>query len=130
MTFVALLLRVFALIALGLALRASGFLPAEFWRGAERLTYFVGFPALLFREAARASPGGLPLVAGLLCVGLGLSGTPAVVLTTYAGVPASPSSYVLARELGGDAALMANLITAHTVAAALPWPLVIWLAPR
>lgn len=299
------LLPVFGLIALGLGLRHSGFLPAEFWRGAERLTYFIAFPALLFREAARASPAGLPLaeiavaallpvlvaagvlalgaraaaariggpaysslvqaairpntylalaaaaaigggqglavialalvlviptvnllsvvavtrlaggeggalwrsvlrelarnpliigsvagllagaaqvqlpgvvetllellarlalplglltvgaalslralaaarglvalsalaklcglplLAGLTCVAVGLTGGPAVVLTVYAAMPASPSAYVLARALGGDATLMANLITAHTVGAALTLPAVIWLA--
>lgn len=306
MNVAAVLLPVFGLIALGLALRTGGFLPAEFWRGAERLTYFIAFPALLFREALEASPGDLPiadiaiaallpialaagalsaawpllsarvtgaryssvfqaairpntylalataaavggpeglavialgivlvipavnllsvvavtrlagtdsgralwrevlrgllrnpliigsvsglavgaadvrlpevistlvellarmalplglltvgaalslrsltaaralvvvsvlgklvvlpLVAGLVCVAVGLSGTPATVLTAYAAMPTSPSSYVLARELGGDATLMANLITVHTIAAALTLPLVIWLA--
>ena len=299
------LLPVFGLIALGLGLRQSGFLPAEFWRGAERLTYFIAFPALLFREAAKASPAGLPLaetaaaallpvllaalvlllgtraattriggprysslvqaairpntylalaaaaaiggaqglaviaialvlviptvnllsvvavtrlagaegqglwrgvlrelarnpliigsaagllagtvglrlpavvemllellarlalplglltvgaalslralaaaralvagsalakllglplVAGITCAALGLAGVPAVVLTAYAAMPASPSAYVLARELGGDATLMANLITAHTLGAAVTLPTVIWLA--
>lgn len=299
------LLPVFGLIALGLGLRRSGFLPAEFWRGAERLTYFIAFPALLFREAAKASPAGLPLaeiaaaallpvllaalllalfarpatariggprysslvqagirpntylalaaaaaiggaqglavlalalvlviptvnllsvvavtrlaggergglwrgvlrelarnplilgsvagllagavalrlpgvvetllellarlalplglltvgaalqlralaearalvaasalakllglplLAGILCAAVGLAGVPALVLTAYAAMPASPSAYVLARELGGDATLMANLITAHTVGAALTLPVVIWLA--
>ncbi len=299
------LLPVFGLIALGIGLRASGFLPAEFWRGAERLTYFIAFPALLFREAAKASPAvlplaeiaagallpivlvagvlalgaplatvriggprysslvqaairpntylalaaaaaiggarglsvialalvlvipavnllsvvavtrlargdggglwrgvarellrnpliigsvagllagsvqlqlpavietllellarlalplglltvgaalslralaearavvatsalakllGMPLLAALVCVASGLSGIPAVVLTAYAAMPASPSAYVLARELGGDATLMANLITAHTVGSALTLPVVIWLA--
>jgi len=299
------LLPVFGLIALGLGLRHSGFLPTEFWRGAERLTYFIAFPALLFREAAKASPAGLPLaeiaaaallpvllaacllflgaragtariggprysslvqaairpntylalaaaaaiggaqglaviaialvlviptvnlfsvvavtrlgeaegqglwrgvlrelarnpliigsvagllagavglrlpdvvetllellarlalplglltvgaalslralaaaralvagsalakllglplVAGIICAVLGLAGVPAVVLTAYAAMPASPSAYVLARELGGDATLMANLITAHTLGAAVTLPTVIWLA--
>lgn len=299
------LLPVFGLIALGLGLRHSGFLPADFWRGAERLTYFIAFPALLFREGAKATaadlplaeisaaallpvllavgvlalgaraatariggpgysslvqaairpntylalaaaaaiggtqglavialalvlviptvnlfsvvavtqlaggPGGglwrgvlrelarnpliigsvagllagvvglrlpgvvetllellarlalplglltvgaalslralaaargpvalsalaklwgLPLVAGFICLAVGLTGVPAVVLTAYAAMPASPSAYVLARELGGDATLMASLITAHTVGAALTLPVVIGLA--
>lgn len=305
MNVVAVLLPVFGLIALGLALRAAGFLPVEFWRGAERLTYFIAFPALLFREALKASPGdlpvadvavvvllpialavaalvavrplvaahvtgpryssvfqaairpntylalaaaaavggpdglavialaivlviptvnllsvvavtrlagtgvgaglwrevlrslvrnpliigsvgglaagaagiplpdvvstlldllarmalplglltvgaalslrslsaaralvaasvlgkllGLPLVAWLACLAVGLSGTAATVLTAYAAMPTSPSSYVLARELGGDATLMASLITAHTAASVVTLPLVIWL---
>ena len=295
------LLPVFALIAIGLGLRASGFLGGEFWRGAERFTYFVAFPALLFREGAKAdfgqleaaavalvalgpvlcvagvllavapaalrrvdgraygslfqgairpntylalavaaavggegpaavtaaivlvipavnvlsvvavtryagaggatggaaaavarnplilsslagllagrlglelpaAPGAvvellarpalplgllavgaalqprtlcdapgraawsvlgklvvMPLLAGVLCAAAGLVGAPAVALVAYAGMPASPSSYVLARELGGDAALMAALITAHTVASAATLPAVLAL---
>jgi hypothetical protein len=67
----------------------------------------------------------LPAVAGLLCLSVGLAGFAALTLTAYAAMPASPSSYVLARELGGDADLMAGLITAHTVASAVTLPLVI-----
>ena len=297
------LVPVYALIAIGLGLRASGFLPGEFWRGAERFTYFVAFPALLFREgakvdfgqvdpaglvvaslgpvllvafalfaaaplalrrlggpayssllqgairpntylalavAAAAGPGGpavaaaaivlviptvnvlsvvavtrfargeagtthglgaavvrnplilaslsglssgalgvvlpsavdavvevlarpalplgllavgaalrprlllegrirvawsavaklvlMPSLAALLCAVAGLAGVQAVTLVAYAGMPASPSSYVLARELGGDSALMAVLITAHTVASAATLPVVIAVA--
>jgi predicted permease len=295
------LLPVFALIAIGLGLRASGFLTGEFWRGAERFTYFVAFPALLFREGAKAdfgqleaaavalvalgpvlcvagvllaaapaalrrvdgraygslfqgairpntylalavaaavggegpaavtaaivlvipnvnvlsvvavtryggasgatrgaaaavarnplilsslagllagrlglelpgAPGAvvellarpalplgllavgaalqprtlrdarsraawsvlgklvvMPLLAGALCAAVGLAGAPAVALVAYAGMPASPSSYVLARELGGDADLMAALITAHTIASAATLPAVLAL---
>jgi predicted permease len=39
---------VFSLILIGIALRRFEFLGAEFWRGAERLTYYLLFPALLF----------------------------------------------------------------------------------
>lgn len=44
----------FALILSGLAFRRSGFLGDAFWPAAERLNYFILFPALLFRNLAIA----------------------------------------------------------------------------
>jgi predicted permease len=43
----------FALIALGFLLRRYGGFGEEFWRGLERLVYYVLFPALLFGALAR-----------------------------------------------------------------------------
>ncbi len=56
------------LIALGYALRASGFLPEASWSPIDRLVYYVLFPALLVREIAGADLTGLPIVrmAGVL----------------------------------------------------------------
>ncbi|MDF9301136.1 hypothetical protein P5P81_00675 [Tritonibacter mobilis] len=42
------LLPTFALIVVGYVLRERRFLPDSFWPGAEKLTYFITFPALLF----------------------------------------------------------------------------------
>ncbi|WP_430475302.1 AEC family transporter [Thalassospira lucentensis] len=56
------LLPTFALIVLGYALRRRSFLPDTFWPGAEKLTYFVTFPALLFSNTAKADLGSLPLL--------------------------------------------------------------------
>lgn len=55
------LLPTFALIVLGYILRERKFLPDSFWPGAEKLTYFVTFPALLFSNTAKADLGSLPL---------------------------------------------------------------------
>lgn len=54
-----LLLPDFLLIALGAGLKRLPVFDAPFWRGLERLVYFVLFPALLFRALAlsRVSPG-------------------------------------------------------------------------
>jgi predicted permease len=38
----------------------------------------------------------------------------------FAACPISASSYVLARQLGGDATLLARLITITTIAATMP----------
>ncbi len=56
------LLPTFALIVLGYVLRQRNFLPDTFWPGAEKLTYFVTFPALLFSNTAKADLGSLPLL--------------------------------------------------------------------
>jgi predicted permease len=45
-----------ALIALGFALRRSGFLPDSFFKQANALVYWFGLPALLFVEMATATP--------------------------------------------------------------------------
>lgn len=54
------LIPVFLLIALGAALKQARFAPDAFWTGADRLTYYVFFPALLFRSLAGASLADLP----------------------------------------------------------------------
>lgn len=55
--------------------------------------------------------------------------TAAVVGTVvlYAGLPCSASAYVLARQMGGDAPMMANLITFQTLAAVVTLPLALRL---
>ena len=50
---------------------------------------------------------------------------PAAVAVLYNGLPTSASSYVLARQMGGDGKLMAGIITATTLAAALTLPVLV-----
>ena len=50
---------IFGVIALGYALRRRGFPGEAFWPLAEKLTYFLLFPALLVRNLAAAQLGGL-----------------------------------------------------------------------
>ena len=60
---------IFLLIALGWLLRARGFLGASFWPGAERLVYWILFPALLLLTTASSDLAGLrslPLAAALV----------------------------------------------------------------
>lgn len=45
---------IFALICFGAVLRRSAFAPDAFWSGAERLNYFILFPALLLSALAKA----------------------------------------------------------------------------
>ena len=64
---------VFLLIALGWVLRTRGFPGDAFWPAAERLVYFVLFPALLFLTTAAADLGALDLLtlAGALIAAIG-----------------------------------------------------------
>lgn len=56
-----------------------------------------------------------------------LSGANLAVVALAASVPAASNSYILAKQLGGDAQLMAQILTLQTVVAALTMPIVISL---
>lgn len=58
----------------------------------------------------------------------GLEGIARTTAVIACSVPTAASSYVLARQLGGDAPLMAGLITAQVLAATITMPLVLWFA--
>lgn len=67
----------------------------------------------------------MPLLVLGLCRVLAVDGVVALVALLFAALPTSVSSYILARQLGGDAPLMAAIITVQTLAAmvSLPWVL-------
>lgn len=72
--------------------------------------------------------GVLPLATLILCAAFGVSGQAATVSVMYASLPGSATSYVMARQMGGDSTLMAGIITATTIGAmaALPaWVLAV-----
>jgi predicted permease len=71
----------------------------------------------------------LPAATALACRLLGIGGLGASVAVLFTAAPISASSYVLARQLGGDAPLMAGLITLTTIVAALTMPLILALLP-
>jgi predicted permease len=56
-----------------------------------------------------------------------LTGANLLVAVCCMAVPAASNSYLLARQLGGDAPLMAQILTFQTVAAAITMPVVIGL---
>jgi malonate transporter and related proteins len=66
-----------------------------------------------------------------LAIGLGhvcgLSGVNLAVVACCASVPASSNSYVLARQMGGNASLMAQILTFETALAAITMPIVLTL---
>ena len=74
---------------------------------------------------------GLPAVTLGIGLLIGLEGLPLAIALICAATPTAPNSYVLARELGGDTTLAANLIAAQTTLAALTlpltWGVILWL---
>jgi len=66
------------------------------------------------------------VVSPLLALGaarlLGLEPLAATMAVLYCSLPPAPTSYILARRLGGDTELMAALITVHTLLAAISVP--------
>lgn len=87
----------------------------------------------LFRPSLGAAVGvvlklvAMPVLALALAVGFGLSGTSLVIVAICSAVPTSPSAYVLARQMGGDAPLLAQIITLQTLLAGITMPVAIAL---
>ncbi|MDI4236962.1 AEC family transporter [Bradyrhizobium sp. 31Argb] len=70
----------------------------------------------------------LPMLAVTLGLAFGLSGPSLVIVAVGSAVPTSSSAYVLARQMGGDAPLLAQIITLQTILAAITMPVIIALA--
>jgi malonate transporter len=70
----------------------------------------------------------LPFCVWLACRWLGVGGMAAEVALLFAAMPTASSSYILARQLGGDAPLMAGITTVQTLLAAATIPLTLALA--
>ena len=69
----------------------------------------------------------MPVLAVALALLFGLSGPNLAVVVCCSAVPTSSSAYVLARQMGGDAPLLAQIITLQTIFAALTMPIAIAL---
>nr|WP_314480167.1 AEC family transporter [uncultured Pseudomonas sp.] len=69
----------------------------------------------------------MPAATWWLCRLLGLTGQAAVVAVIFQSLPTASSSYVMARQMGGNAPLMATIIAVQTVMAAATLPLVLSL---
>lgn len=67
----------------------------------------------------------IPAIVLGISVYLGVAAQTGMVLLLLTALPAPPSAYILAKQLGGDAPLMANIITAQTLLAFLMIP--VWL---
>lgn len=71
---------------------------------------------------------GLPLIAGMIAISLGLSGQVLYVILIATAVPTAVNGTILARQLGADATLAANLIAFQTIGSILSISVVLWLA--
>jgi hypothetical protein len=87
----------------------------------------------LLRPSAAATLGVMfklilmPALAIALALAFGLSGVNLVIVAACSAVPSSPSAYVMARQMGGDAPLLAQIITLQTILAAVTMPIAIAL---
>jgi malonate transporter and related proteins len=129
--------------AVGLALKPfAGFVPAAVvtfiditGRGALAAGLLVVGAGL---ELSRLARPGLPhavaigfklvLMPGLVllaALALGLEGAPLTVAMIAATVPTAAASYILARQMGGDAPLMAEISTIQTLVAMLTMPAIL-----
>ncbi|SFG73902.1 AEC family transporter [Methylobacterium gossipiicola] len=67
----------------------------------------------------------MPFATVLACRAFGLHGPAAATALIFQVLPTASSSYIMARQLGGDAPLMAGIIAAQTILAGLAIPLVL-----
>jgi predicted permease len=70
----------------------------------------------------------MPVLGVALALWFGISGSSLVIVAVCSAVPTSSSAYVLARQMGGDAPLLAQIITLQTILAAVTMPIAIALA--
>lgn len=71
---------------------------------------------------------GMPGLMFLGCWLFGIEGVARTVAVIAGAVPTAASSFILTRQMGGDAPLMANLITVQVLLAVVTLPMMIWLA--
>jgi predicted permease len=69
----------------------------------------------------------MPVLGIALGLWFGLTGSNLVIVTACSAIPASSSAYVLARQMGGDAPLLAQILTLQTIFAAITMPIAIAL---
>ncbi|MDP2800588.1 MAG: AEC family transporter [Phreatobacter sp.] len=70
----------------------------------------------------------MPAMAGGIAMALGVSGVALQVAILSAAMPSASGAYILARQMGGDAPLMAEILTVQTLMAVITIPLVLTLA--
>jgi malonate transporter len=85
----------------------------------------VSVPVLLAGAASKLIVA--PAVMWLASLVLGLSALPLAVGVICLAAPLTTSAYILARQLGGDAALAANLVSVTTLISLATYPVVIFL---
>jgi malonate transporter and related proteins len=69
----------------------------------------------------------MPVLGIALALWFGITGSSLVIVAVCSAVPCASSAYVLARQMGGDAPLLAQIITLQTILAAITMPVAIAL---
>lgn len=72
----------------------------------------------------------MPVFAIALALSFGITGSSLVIVAVCSSVPTSSSAYVMARQMDGDAPLLAQIITLQTILAAITMPIVIAVASK
>ena len=63
-----------------------------------------------------------------MTITVGIPGKFSMVLVTFTALPGASASYILARQMGGDAPLIAAIVTVETALAIVTLPLVlVWI---
>lgn len=106
-------------LAAGLILVGAGLRLGDLSRPSPALWAAIGLRLLI-----------APLLGLAFAALFGLAGNAAVIAIICLGVPAASTSYLLARQMGGDAGLMAAIITAQTLLSMLTLPLIVLLGTR
>ncbi len=101
-----------ALLAIGAGLRLE-------YASANKALVTVGVLVRLF---------GMPLIVIGMAWLTGLEGLPRTVAIIAGAVPTASTAYVMARKMGGDAELMATIVTFQILVAAFTLPLFIYIA--
>ena len=109
-------LEILARAALALGLLAVG-------AGLDFTTVRRQLGAIAFTSAVKLMV--VPAITAAACWALGVSGLAAFTAVLFNALPAAPSAYILARQLGGDAELMAGILTAQIALAVVTLPLVL-----
>jgi malonate transporter len=83
-------------------------------------------PAVLITTALKLVL--MPVLALSLGLMFGVTGPSLAVIACCSAVPAPPGSYVMARQMGGDAVLLAQILTLQTMLAIVTMPIAIAIA--
>ena len=84
---------VFALILFGWTLRRAKFAPDAFWKGIDRLTYFILLPCLLVHGLATANLSGVPIGNAILVVTASVLVTVALIIYLRGAIAPKPGPY-------------------------------------
>jgi malonate transporter and related proteins len=104
-------------LPLGLLAVGSGLQPGELLR-----------PRAVTMLATTLKLAVMPAIAVGLGTALGLRGASLAVIACCTSVPSASNAYVLARQMGGDAPLMAEILTLETLVAIVTMPVAIVVA--
>ncbi len=71
---------------------------------------------------------GMPLIIAIACTSMGITGLPFEVAIICGAAPTAGTAYIMAKQMGGDADMVAAIITFQTIAAVITLPMMLyWL---